>query len=216
MNDDWRLQIDFEKEGLAGHLIDHLDASELEHDLSTAYEDRVIVSHEGSRVFVYAGSREQAGAARSHIEKVAAGHGWPVEIDLRHWHPSAEQWEDPDTPLPAGDAAEIAEHEARIAAERAAAQEHGYPEFEVRMDFASRHEASAAAERLLAEGLPTVHRAKYLLVGVTDEDSAEALADRLRSELPSATKITAEGTLKAAWGERPPNPYAMVFGGLGG
>lgn len=216
MNDDWRLQVDFKEEHLAGHLIDHLDANKLEHDLSAAYEDRVIVSHEGGRVFLYAGTREQAEAAKSHIEQLAAEQGWPMSIELRHWHPSAEQWEDPDLPLPDSDAAELAEHQERTAAEREEGKKRGHPEFEVRMDFPSRHEAAAAAEKLKAEGIPTVHRAKYLLAGADDEDTVEVLAKRLRAELPEATQIAAEGSMRVVWDERPPNPYVMLFGGLGG
>jgi len=215
LNDDWRLQVDFEEEHLVGHLIDRLEAVELEHDLSAAYEDRVIVSHDGDRVFLYAGTREQAEAAEAHIEQLATQHEWPIEVDLRRWHPAAEDWEDPDAPLPETDAERKTEHETLIAAERSEEQEKGYPEFEVRMDFPSRHDAAGTAEKLRAEGVPTVHRAKYLLAGTADEDSAKALAERLRSELPAGVQITAEGTLKAAWAERPPNPYA-IFGGLGG
>jgi hypothetical protein len=215
LNDDWRLQIDFEEKHLTGRLIDHLGAVELEHDLSTAYEDRVIVSHEGDRVFLYAGTRDQAEAAQAHIEQLVAQHGWRVKIDLRHWHPIAEDWEDPDLPIPASDAARAVEHEAAMAAERRGQRQNGYPEFEVRMDFPTRHDAAGAAEKLRAEGMQTVHRAKYLLVGAADEDGADALAERLRSELPDGVGVTAEGTLKAAWGERPPDPYA-IFGGLGG
>jgi hypothetical protein len=55
MNDDWRLQIDFVDEGLADHLHDRLDAQELEHDLSSAFHDRVIVSRNGTTIFLYAG-----------------------------------------------------------------------------------------------------------------------------------------------------------------
>ncbi len=215
MNDDWRLQVDFEQKHHVAHLIDHLDAFELDHDLSVAYEDRVIVSRDGDRVFLYAGTRKQAEAARAHIEEAAAEHGWQPTVELRRWHPVAEEWEDPDKPLPESESSRSAEHEALIATERGEEREQGYPEFEVRMDFASRHEAAAAAERLRSEGLQTVHRARYLLIGATDEDSAKAMAERLQGELPAGTQVRTEGTLKAAWTERPANPYA-IFGGLGG
>jgi hypothetical protein len=56
---------------------------------------------------------------------------------------------------------------------------------------------------------------RFLLVGTTDEDSAKALAERIRNEAPSGSEVRAEGTWKAAYDERPPNPFA-ILGGLGG
>jgi hypothetical protein len=214
VNDDWRLEIDLDDESRLGPLLERMGARELEHDLADAFHDRVIVSRDGDHLFLYAGSREQLEAAGAVVDREAAEHGWTVKSELRRWHPVAEEWEDPDTPLPDDEAERRAEHERLIAAERSDT-ERGHPEFEVRADFPSRHEAEAAAEKLRAEGLPTVHRARYLLVGATDEDSANALADRLRSELPEGTEVKAEGTWQAAYHERPPNPFA-IFGGLGG
>jgi hypothetical protein len=99
MNDDWRLQVDLHDASDARSLVELLDSSELQHDLSAAFHDRVIVSQDDARVFLYAGSREQA------------------------------------------------EHEALIAAERRETEERGYPEFEVRADLPSRHDATSFAER---------------------------------------------------------------------
>jgi hypothetical protein len=60
-----------------------------------------------------------------------------------------------------------------------------------------------------------VRRWKYLLIGATDEDTANALAERLRSEAGPDAKVTAEGSGQAAYDERPSNPFAFL-GGLGG
>jgi hypothetical protein len=215
MNDEWRLQIDVEDEGNAGSLAEKLDAAELEHELSEAFHDKLIVSGDGPTVFVYAGAREQAEQARSLIAKLAETHGWTVAAELTHWHPEAEEWEDPDLPLPAGDAAKVAEHEELIAAERKQLAESGEPEFEVRVDLPSHREAVHFAEQLRGEGLPAVRRWKYLVVGATDEDSAKELATRLEGEAPSGSKVTVEGSGQVAYAERPANPFA-VFGGLGG
>lgn len=215
MNDDWRLQIDLHEEGAARALTERLDAERLEHDLSDAFHDRVIVSRDGARVFLYAGARKQAEQARSVVEAEAQQHGWTVDVDFRHWHPSAEDWEDPDKPLPEDDAARLAEHEALMAREREETADTGHPEFEVRVDLPSRHDAVSLSERLREEGLPTVRRWKFLLVGATDEDMANNLAERIRNEAPSGSRVKVEGTWAAAYAERPPNPFA-VLGGLGG
>ncbi|MGC1164555.1 MAG: hypothetical protein WA862_00460 [Solirubrobacterales bacterium] len=215
MNDEWRLQVDVQGEREAGSLTERLNAAELEHELSEAFHDRMIVSGEGPRVFVYAGTRRQAEQARELIAKLAEMHGWDLTTELTHWHPEAERWEDPDLPLPAGDAAKVAEHEQLIATERKELAERGEPEFEVRVDLPSHRDAARFAERLRGEGLPAVRRWKYLVVGATDEDAARALAARLEDEAPAGSRVVVEGSGQIAYAERPANPFA-VFGGLGG
>lgn len=223
MNDDWRLQIDHRSSADLEPLVQRLEgwagerdeARVLEDELSSEFHDTVIVSRDGARLFLYAGTREQAEAAQRLVERLANEHGWALQIELRHWHPEAEAWEDPDKPLPAGAAAKAAEHAERIAAERRQVAETGRPEFEVRADLRTRHEAARLAERLRDEGLPVVHRWRYLLIGATDEDAAAALAERIRGEAPAGSHVYVEGTWQEAWAERPPNPFAFL-GGLGG
>jgi hypothetical protein len=215
MNDEWRLQVDPRDRGHAGALVERLSGRDLEHDLSSAFGDRVIVSRDGDRVFLYAGSREQAELARDHLQSLAAEHGWELDLDLKRWHPVAEDWEDPDAPLPADEAARHAERAEAMATEDAESAALGGPEFEVRVDLPSWHDAVSFAKQLTAEGAPAVHRFHYLLVGANDEDTARAIAERIRGEAPPGSKVTVEGSWAAVQSELPPNPYA-VFGGLGG
>jgi len=203
MNDDWRVQIDFQEQGHAEALPGHIEAVEVEHDLKRTYEDRVIVSRVDSRVFLYAGDREQAEQARALIEQLAQEHGWQVESELRHWHPIAEEWESPDEPLPEDQVAKKAEREELMARERQETEEHGYPEFEALAELPSHKDATQLAERLEAEGLRCVRRWKYVVVGATDEDSARRLADRIRSEAPAGSKVVAQGTPQAAFTDLP-------------
>jgi hypothetical protein len=215
MNDDWRIQVDSPDPGQARSLVERLETPDLQHDLSDAFHERVVISRDDSQIFLYTGSREQAERARELLLTLARQHGWSVDLDLKRWHPTAEDWEDPDKPLPEGGGAEEAEHRALMAVERKQTEERGYPEFEVRIDLPSRHDALHFAKRLRGENLPVVHRWRFLLVGATDEDSAKTLAERIRSEAPSGSRVSVEGTWKAAYAERPPNPFA-VLGGLGG
>jgi hypothetical protein len=215
MNDDWRLQVDPRDPSHTQALTERLEARELEHDLSDAFHDRVIVTREDARLFLYAGSREQAESARKLLLGLAQQHGWKLDLELKHWHPAAEDWEDPDKPLPANDGAQVVEHEALIAAERKQVEDTGHPEFEVRVDLPSHHDALHLAEKLHGEGLLPVHRWKYVLIGATDEDNAKALAERIEAEAPPGSEVKAEGTWQAVYAERPANPFA-VLGGLGG
>jgi nucleotide-binding universal stress UspA family protein len=215
MNDEWRLQIDVQDEGHMARLTARLDAVGLERQLSGAFHDRLIVSRDGERVFAYAATREQAEKAGDFIAELGEEHGWPVSVELSHWHPVAERWEDPDVPLPEDDATMAAEHKELMKIARRMVEEGGEPEFEVRVELPSHDEARRFARQLSAEDLPVVLRWRYLIVGAADEDEAEELTIRLEGEVPEGGSVTAEGSGKVAWGERPPNPFA-IFGGLGG
>jgi hypothetical protein len=215
MNDDWRLRISTSGGEDASTLAERLDAHEIESDLQQTFQDRVVVSVDEGEVFCYGGDRTQLESARQEVEKLAAQHGWPLEFELRHWHPTAEQWENPDEPLPSTDAERAHEHQELIASERDQSSDRGYPEFEVRVKCSSRHEAGQLADRLRAEGIPVVHRWTYVLVGALDEDGGNALAERLRGEAPAGSEVTVEGNRRAAYDEGPFRPFAWL-GGLGG
>ena len=134
MTNDWRLRIDLHESGIAHRLTEHLEASHLEHDLRDEFHDRVAVSRDGGEVFCYAETREQASRARELIGALAEQHGWTVELELRRWHPVAEEWEDPDAAVPDSESERTAEHRELLERERADAAQQGYPDFEVRID----------------------------------------------------------------------------------
>ena len=213
MSDDWRLRVTLSGPGPADELARQLQQGDLEHTLASGAGDRVIVSRDGHEVFLYAGSRDQLERARLAIENSrAAGQ---AQSELRRWHPVAEEWEDPDAPLPTDDSGVAAEHAELIAEERQESRALGAPEWEVRVECRSHRDTVALADRLQGEGLEPVRRWRYLLVGAVDEDAARELADRLIGEVGPGCTVTVEGTGAAVAAETPGNPFA-VFGGLGG
>ncbi len=214
MGDDWRLTVSLNEPGHAYALARRLDALSLEHELESAFEDRVIVSTDGPRLFCYTASREQAEAAEGLIGGVASEHGWVLSAVLERWHPEAEAWEPADQPLPASAVERAAEHDQRIAAQRAESRGRGFPTFEVRVECRSDDECAAFGRRLADEGLAVVRRGRFLLIGADDEDSAQALATRCHQEAPDGSSVVAEGTAPAVLAGAPMNPFA-VFGGLG-
>lgn len=215
MNDDWRVRIDVHDEGLAHRLTEQMDADELEHDLEQAFHDRVIVSVDGPVVFCYAGTREQAQRVRDLVTELAARSDTHVDVEIAQWHPVSEEWESPDMPRPAAPTDLEEEREQRVEDERDESVAQGYPEFEVRVECLTRHDAAQLAHRLDEEGIAHVHRWSYLLIGATDEDSAQALAERLRGEVPAGTEVVVERNRRAVYEHRPFNPFTLL-GGLGG
>lgn len=216
MDDDWRLQINLEDKGAVGEIADHLRSSELEHDLATELDKRVILSHEGETIYLYAGDRDQLDRARPAIEKFLDSKGWKADLELRHWHKEADEWESPDAAEPTTPAEKEAEHERRIEIEDEETEERGgRAAYEVRAEFPSHKEAREFAAKLKEEGFEPVRRWHYLVVGAADEDAAKELADRIRAEAPADAKVKAEYSLAYVYGERAPNPFFWL-GGLGG
>jgi len=215
MADDWRLRISFRGDSRADELRERLEATDLEHTLEDTFADRVAVSADDDEVFAYTGTREQAERVAELVGSLAAERGWQVESELRHWHPTAEDWEDPDRPLPSAGTEQAAEHAALIDREREDSTQTGHPEFEVRVKFHSHHAAVEFADRLEREGLTLVRRWHFLLVGAPDEDSAQALAERIRAEAPPGTVVISEGTQLTVAEGSGGNPFAYL-GGLGG
>ena len=221
MSDDWRLHVSLADEAEARELAGRLAGFDSEHQLGSSFSERVVVSRDGSELFCYADTREQAEAAERAISSLGAEHHWQLSTQLRRWHPAAEEWEDPEKPLPETDAQRSGEHAELVAQEREESRRQGFPDFEVRVRCKSRHDAERLAERLRGEGIANVHRAHFVVVGAPDEDSANALAERIRGEAPQGTEVTAEASIQEITAEAPAaatpynNPFA-VFGGLGG
>jgi hypothetical protein len=216
MSDDWRLKVALVDDGAAKALTERLEAERLGEDLEASVGDRVVVSGEGADVFIYADTREQADAAADVIRGLATEHKWDVELELKRWHPTAEEWKDPDVPLPQSDAERAAEHAQLVAKEREEGAERGYAPYEVKVQCSHHRETVNLADQLRGEGLPVIRRWRYLIVGASDEDSANALAERLRAEAPSGATVTAEVSERAAWDDDPGRGSFAWFGGLGG
>jgi hypothetical protein len=200
MNDDWRVQITSPSTATAAN---------------AAAGDRVVASVDAHEIFLYAATREQAEQAADAVKALAAPSGVSLQSELRRWHPVAEEWVDADAPLPTTDSAIAAEHAELIASEDQESAALHEAEWEVRVESGSHRDIVELAKRLRDEGIPSVRRWHFLLVGAADEDAAAKLAERIRTEIPEGSTVSVEGSYDAAQAELPPNPFA-VFGGLGG
>jgi hypothetical protein len=215
MNDDWRVRVTCPTTATAVALSEELRSGSAEHELANSAGERVIVSVEAHELFLYASTREQAQKAADAVTRLAATAGVSVTSELRRWHPIAEEWEDPEAPLPASTAEVSAEYAQETERERAESAAMHFSEFEVRVQCPSHRDVVALAETLRAEGIPSLRRWHYLLIGAADEASADALAARISADLPEGSTVETEASLAAVAAETPPNPFA-IFGGLGG
>ena len=215
MNDDWRVQVTCPTTTAAENLSKALRGGEFQHNMQDAADARVIASVDGRELFLYAGTRTQAERAAEAIKSLVASSGETVRTELRRWHPVSEEWIDADLPLPDSETALAAERSEAIEREREQQAQLDYSEWEVRVRTSSHRETLELADRLRQEGIPSLRRWRYLLVGAADEEAANALAQRVRALAPADVTIEVEASLATIAAEAPANPFA-VFGGLGG
>jgi hypothetical protein len=216
MADDFRITVKFEDEGSILGFGRSLREREFEKELREQLGEGVIVTRDGSEVFLYASSPEQAQAAQAAVREVLDHHDTAAEVSpVERWHPVEERWEDASAPLPQTDEQIAAEQQRQNQQEAADTGKLGYAEWEVRVDLPTHRDAVELAERLEAEGIsPLVRRWKYLLIGTATDDDARALAERIRTEAPAGASVKAEPSATIGWELTGQNPFA-AFGGFG-
>jgi hypothetical protein len=214
MGDDWRVTVDFDDEGDGAQFAERLAAFELEAEERERLGDRVIVSRDGPRVFLYTDAEERARAVHETVSARIESEGLSAVTAFERWHPVEQAWKDASVAMPRTDEQLEAEHERLQEREAAESLETGRSQWEVRVELASHEDTVALAERLESEGIPLVRRYTFLLAGAVNEDDARALAERLEREVPEGARIAVEPGGGLVWEVTPSNPFA-VFGGLG-
>jgi hypothetical protein len=189
MSDEWRVEVNLDEERHGFTLGERLRSLDLDDEARERLGDRVVVTRDGPKVFLYAGSGEQAREAESVVRDLIASEGLSADVRVTRWHPDAEAWEDADVPLPRTDAEREAEQEAAAKREARASSE---PAWEVRVDLPSLRATRDLAERLSDEGLDVHRRWKYLLVRAPTEERAAELAERIRAEAPEGADAHVE------------------------
>jgi hypothetical protein len=215
MADDWRVTIDFDDEGDGTQLAEWLAAVDLEGDQRASLGDRVVVSRDGPRVFLYADSEGPAREAMRTVSARIEHEGQAAVTMLERWHPVEQVWKDGSVPLPETQDEIAAEHERLQEREAAESQVSGAAQWEVRVELPSHEATVTLAERLESEGIPVVRRHTFLLAGAASEDDADALAERIRTEAPEGATVDVEPGGGMVWEVAPRNPFTL-FGGLGG
>jgi hypothetical protein len=188
--EDWRVELTLDDEQHGYDLGERLRSRDLDEDARARLGRRIYVSRNGSTLFLYAGSEEQARAAEEVVRQLVAEDDLSADfLGVTRWHPVEEAWKDASIPLPRTDEELQAELDAREAAERREAEEEGTYDWLVKVDLASRAETSELADRLRDEGLPVFRLWSYLEVGAVNEELANELAERLRNELPEDADV---------------------------
>ena len=184
MSDEFRVEVELDDAEHGYTLAERLRALDLDDGARERLGSGVMVTRDGSRLFLYAASEPEARQAEQTIRELVDGDQLTAEVALTRWHEVEEAWKDASLPLPATYAEEQAEKAALEASETREAEIEGRYDWEVVVHLPSRSLAIDVSRRLTDEGQPVRRRWRYLAVGAPTEDRAHELAERLRSELP--------------------------------
>jgi hypothetical protein len=192
MADEWRVEVHLEDEGHGLTLGDRLKSLDLDDEARERLGEKVIVTRDGSRMFLYTDSETSARKAEEVTTQLAGSEGLEAKTRITRWDPDADEWVDRAAPRPQSEAERVEEqreHEKREEREAAAT---GKYEWELRVDLDSRGEAGELSDRLSEKGIKHHHRWKHVLIPAATEEQAAEIADRVRELAPGAPELHVE------------------------
>ena len=192
MDDEFRVEVELDDDEHGYSTGERLRALDLDDGARERLGSIVMVTRDGSRLFLYTATEVHAREAEHVVRALVEADELTAEIAVTRWHPVEESWKDASIPLPATREDEEAEYAAREAAEVREAELEGDYDWHVIVHLPGRDDAVVLAEQLAAEGLPVRRRWRYLIAGAVSEEGAQELADRLRSDLPGDIDVRIE------------------------
>ncbi|HEY3206310.1 MAG TPA: hypothetical protein VGJ58_05115 [Gaiellaceae bacterium] len=201
-DEDWRVEVELNEEEHGYSLGERLRALDLDDEVRERLGRGVIVTRDGSKLFLYASTPEAADEAARVAQELVSAEELTAEIRTTRWHPVEEAWEDASVPLPRTGAERERELERREERERREVEEGGEYDWQVHVRASDRSEASELEQRLRDRGLPVDRRWRYLTIRALTQEDADELAALVRDQLPEA-EIMVEPTL--------PSPPFVLF-----
>jgi len=192
VKDEFRVEVELDDAEHGYSFGERLRALDLDDDARKRLGASVMVTRDGSRLFLYADSEARAREADRVVRDLVDADELSAEISVTRWHPAAEEWRDASLPVPRTPEEEEAEHAARETAEAREAELEGEYDWHVVVHLPGRDEAAELAGRLRREGVPVTQRWRYVIAAALTEERAEELASRLRSELPKDADVRIE------------------------
>lgn len=206
-DEDWRVEVELDDEEQGYSLDERLRAGELDDQVRERLGDRVAVSRDGSRLFLYAADEAQSREAEQAIRELVQRVGLSADISTTRWHPVEQAWKDPSVPLPTTADTVEQEVERREAADEKEAERNASWNWHVRAELQHRGDAVELEKTLHAEGFHVHRRWRYVTVDVASEEAARELADRLADTLPDGSELVVE--------TKPPDPIFVFLGSRG-
>jgi hypothetical protein len=202
-NEDWRVEINLDDKHEGYDIGERLRSRDLDEDARARLGERVYVSRDGPKLFLYAGSEQQAREAEVVAQELVAADNLSADFAVTRWHPVEQEWKDASIPLPRTETEVRQEMEHKAETERSEVEEHGSYDWLVKINLPSAGDAERIAETLEAAG-HRVHRIwRWVTVEVPTEEIGNDLISSIQESLPADAEIWLEGNLDDA-DTRPP------------
>ncbi len=195
MADEWRVEVDLDDPEHGYGLGERLRSLNLDDEARERLGNRVLVTRDGPRMFLYTSTQDEALEAERVVQELIEEDRLSAEVATTRWHPDEEAWEDVSHPMPGTD-------EQRAAERKRASGE----DWEVRIELVGLLEAAELESELREEGLTVERRFSYVLAGTATEEGAHELAERLRGRLPAGTPLGVEPNMSEV-----PDPRFVMF-----
>jgi hypothetical protein len=170
--EEWRVEVDLDDEQHGFTLSERLRARHVDDQARERLGGRVIVTRDGPRLYLYAATAAGAREAERVIQELLEADRLTAEVRVTRWDEATDDWRPPDEP---------AEEEAVAAAQHV---DHDWFVVAEPPDDADR-----LADRLRADGLAVERRWRYLVIGASSEEDANAIAARVRADAGAGTKV---------------------------
>ena len=171
MNEEFRVEVGLDDDEHGYSFGERLRAVDLDDDARARLGTGVMVTRDGSRLFLYAASESEAREAERTVRELVRADELTADIALTRWHPVEEAWKDVSLPLLTTPEAERAEYAAREAAEAEKARSEGSFDWHVVVHLPGRDAAAELADRLSREGVAVRRRWRYVVAGVATRSS---------------------------------------------
>jgi hypothetical protein len=99
-DDEFRVEVDIH-ESVHGHVAERLRTLDLDDEVQERLGDRVVVTRDGAKMFVYTQTADASKEAEGVVRQVLADEGIDGDVRRRRWNPDDRFWQDADADLEA-------------------------------------------------------------------------------------------------------------------
>jgi len=203
-DEDWRVEVELNDEQHGYSLSERMRALDLDDEARARLGRRVIVTRDGSKLFLYTTTEDEADEAARVVRELSTAEGLTAEIRTMRWHPVEAAWKDSSVPLPHTESEEALERQRREEREQRQVEAGADYDWHVLARARDRAEAAAVERRLLEDELPVTRRWRFLTIGALTEEQADEIASAIRRDLPEA-EVRIEPTL-----DMPSPPFVLI------
>jgi hypothetical protein len=182
-DEEWRVEVDLDDEGHGYPLSERLRAHDLDDDARERLGGRVLVTRDGPTLYLYTATEDGAREAERVIRALLDGDDLTADVTVTRWDENADAWVPGSEPT---------------GAERAPAARAEDHDWFVLVEPPEGDDVTPLAERLVADGHPVERRWRYLTIGASSEQDANAIAEHIRADLGPDARVEVRAAVEVA------------------